>query len=81
MYASLNALTSYSQGTQATLGAEFGKTGNAGAILGMPVWVAQSPYMGSASGGLDVSAAASKGITALDSLDTLCTMLSRKKPK
>ena len=70
MYASLNTLTSYSQGTQATLGAEFGKTGNAGAILGMPVWVAQSPYMGSASGGLDVSAAASKGITALESLDT-----------
>ena len=70
MYASLNTLTSYSQGTQATLGAEFGKTGNAGAILGMPVWVAQSPYMGSASGGLDVSAAASKGITALESLDS-----------
>ena len=33
MYASLNALTSYSEGTQATLGAEFGRTGNAGAIL------------------------------------------------
>jgi len=70
MYASLNALTSYSQGTQATLGAEFGKTGNAGAILGMPVWIAQSPYMGSASGGADVSADATKGIKALDDLET-----------
>jgi hypothetical protein len=55
MYASLNSLTSYSEGTQATLGADFGRTGNAGAILGMPVWIAQSPYMGSASGGADVS--------------------------
>jgi len=69
MYASLNSLTSYSQGTQATLGAEFGRTGNAGAILGMPVWIAQSPYMGSASGGASVSADATKGIKALADLD------------
>ena len=70
MYASLNALTSYSQGTQATLGAEFGRTGNAGAILGMPVWVAQSPYMGSASGGTDVGADATKGILTVQALDS-----------
>ena len=70
MYASLNALTSYSQGTQATLGAEFGRTGNAGAILGMPVWVAQSPYMGSASGGTDVGADAAKGILTVQALDS-----------
>jgi hypothetical protein len=70
MYASLNSLTSYSEGTQATLGADFGRTGNAGAILGMPVWIAQSPYMGSASGGADVSADATKGIKALDDLET-----------
>ena len=57
MYASLNSLTSYSQGTQATLGAEF-------------VWIAQSPYMGSASGGADVSADATKGIKALADLET-----------
>jgi len=69
MYASLNSLTSYSEGTQATLGAEFGRTGNAGAILGMPVWIAQSPYMGSASGGASVSADATKGIKAVDDLD------------
>jgi len=68
MYASLNSLTSYSQGTQATLGAEFGRTGNAGAILGMPVWIAQSPYM---SVGGAVSADASKGIKAIaDGFDT-----------
>lgn len=69
MYASLNSLTSYSQGTQATLGADFGRTGNAGAILGMPVWIAQSPYMGSASSGASVSADATKGIKAVDTLD------------
>tara|TARA_Y100000592_G_scaffold60416_1_gene94436 strand:- start:735 stop:1781 length:1047 start_codon:yes stop_codon:yes gene_type:complete len=69
MYASLNSLTSYSQGTQATLGADFGRTGNAGAILGMPVWIAQSPYMGSASGGADVSADATKGIKAVSDLE------------
>ena len=70
MYASLNALTEYAQGTQATLGAEFGRTGNAGAILGMPVWVAQSPYMGSAAGGADVAADAAKGILAVADLET-----------
>ena len=70
MYASLNSLTSYSQGTQAALGAEFGRTGNAGAILGMPVWVAQSPYMGSASSGADVAADATKGIKAVADLDS-----------
>ena len=70
MYASLNSLTSYSQGTQATLGADFGRTGNAGAILGMPVWIAQSPYMGSASAGADVSADATKGIKAVADLDS-----------
>jgi len=70
MYSSLNALTSYSQGTQATLGAEFGRTGNAGAILGMPVWVAQSPYMGSAGGGTDVGADATKGILTVQALDS-----------
>jgi len=70
MYASLNSLTSYSQGTQATLGADFGRTGNAGAILGMPVWIAQSPYMGSASAGADVSADATKGIKAVSDLDS-----------
>ena len=69
MYASLNSLTSYSEGTQATLGAEFGRTGNAGAILGMPVWIAQSPYMGSASSGASVSADATKGIKAVNTLD------------
>ena len=73
MYSSLNALTSYSQGTQASLGAEFGRTGNAGSILGMPVWIAQSPYMGSASGGESVSADASKGIQALEDLDDTST--------
>jgi hypothetical protein len=70
MYASLNALTEYAQGTQAALGADFGRTGNAGAILGMPVWVAQSPYMGSAAGGADVAADASKGILAVADLET-----------
>tara|TARA_Y100001963_G_C6760076_1_gene439026 strand:+ start:549 stop:1601 length:1053 start_codon:yes stop_codon:yes gene_type:complete len=71
MYATLNTLTSYSQGTQgAPLGADFGRTGNAGQLLGMPVWVAQSPYMGSASGGADVSADAAKGILAVDDLET-----------
>ena len=39
-------------------------------ILGMPVWIAQSPYMGSASGGADVSADATKGIKALADLET-----------
>ena len=71
MYASLNALTEYSQGTQnSPLGSGFGSTGNAGALLGMPVWVAQSPYMGSASGGADVAAVEGKGILAVDDLET-----------
>ena len=70
MYASLNALTSYSQGTQAPLGANFGKTGNAGTLLGMPVWVAQSPYMGSASSGADVALDATKGILAVEGFDS-----------
>ena len=72
MYASLNALTEFAQGTQgAALGADFGRTGNAGSILGMPVWVAQSPYM-STNGG-DVSADAAKGILAVDDLETYGT--------
>jgi hypothetical protein len=71
MYSSLNALTTYSTGTQnAPLGASFGKTGNAGTLLGMPVWVAQSPYMGSASSGADVAADASKGILAVEGFDS-----------
>ena len=69
MYASLNALTEFAEGTQgAALGADFGRTGNAGSILGMPVWVAQSPYM-STNGG-DVSADAAKGILAVADLET-----------
>jgi hypothetical protein len=69
MYASLNALTEFAQGTQgAALGADFGRTGNAGSILGMPVWVAQSPYM--ATDGGDVAADASKGILAVSDLET-----------
>jgi len=70
MYASLNALTSYSQGTQAPLGAGFGSTGNAGTLLGMPVWVAQSPYMGSAASGADVAADTTKGILAVTGFDS-----------
>ncbi len=70
MYSSLNTLTDYAQGTQATLGAEFGRTGNAGSLLGMPVWVAQSPYMGSAGGGTDVAAVEGKGILSLQALDS-----------
>ena len=70
MYSSLNTLTSYSQGTQATLGAEFSRTGNAGNLLGMPVWVAQSPYMGSASSGADVAASEGKGIIAVEGFDS-----------
>ena len=70
MYSSLNALTDYAQGTQATLGESFGRTGNAGAILGMPVWIAQSPYMGSAGGGTDVAAVEGKGILSVQALDS-----------
>ena len=68
MYSSLNALTEYAQGTQATLGAAFGRTGNAGAILGMPVWISQSPYM--ATDGTDVAASEGKGILGLQALDS-----------
>lgn len=70
MYSSLNALTDYAQGTQATLGASFGKTGNAGTLLGMPVWVAQSPYMGSAGGGTDTGAVEGKGILSVQAFDS-----------
>ena len=70
MYSSLNTLTSYSQGTQAALGADFSRTGNAGSLLGMPVWVAQSPYMGSASSGADVAASEGKGILAVEGFDS-----------
>ena len=70
MYSTLNTLTDYAQGTQATLGADFGRTGNAGAILGMPVWIAQSPYMGSAGGGTDVGADETKGILTVQALDS-----------
>ena len=71
MYATLNALTEYAQGTQnAPLGAGFGSTGNAGSLLGMPVWVAQSPYMGTAVAGADVAAVEGKGSLAVDDLET-----------
>ena len=71
MYSSLNTLTDYAQGTQGSpLGGEFGRTGNAGSLLGMPVWVAQSPYMGSASSGADVALDASKGILAVEGFDS-----------
>ena len=71
MYATLNALTDYAQGTQnAPLGAGFGSTGNAGSLLGMPVWVAQSPYMGTAVAGADVAAVEGKGILAVADLET-----------
>ena len=71
MYASLNTLTDYAQGTQGSpLGASFGRTGNAGSLLGMPVWVAQSPYMGTAVAGADVAASANKGILAVADLET-----------
>jgi hypothetical protein len=62
MYSSLAKLTDYATGTTATLGAGFGRTGNAGSILGMPVWIAQSPYMGTAMLGDTVAADATKGI-------------------
>ena len=67
MYASLAALADFVKGTASPLGAAFESTGNAGNILGMPVWVAQSPYMVS---GADVSADATKGIKAVDDLET-----------
>ena len=68
MYASLAALADFVKGTASPLGAAFESTGNAGNILGMPVWVAQSPYMDAA--GADVSADATKGIKAVDDLET-----------
>ena len=68
MYASLAALADFVKGTASPLGAAFESTGNAGNILGMPVWVAQSPYM--ATDGGDVSADATKGIKAVSDLET-----------
>ena len=68
MYASLASLADFVKGTASPLGAGFESTGNAGNLLGMPVWVAQSPYM--ATDGGDVSAVAAKGIKALDDLET-----------
>lgn len=68
MYASLANLADFVKGTASPLGAGFESTGNAGNILGMPVWVAQSPYM-STDGG-DVSASVAKGIKALDDLES-----------
>ena len=73
MYSSLAKLTDYSTGTTASLGAGFGRTGNAGQILGMPVWIAQSPYMGAAMLGDDVAADASKGILAVADFETSST--------
>ena len=67
MYASLAALADFVKGTASPLGAAFESTGNAGNILGMPVWVAQSPYMVS---GADVSADATKGIKEVLDLET-----------
>ena len=68
MYASLAALADFVKGTASPLGAAFESTGNAGNLLGMPVWVAQSPYM--AGDGGDVSADATKGIKAVADLET-----------
>ena len=68
MYASLASLADFVKGTASPLGAGFESTGNAGNLLGMPVWVAQSPYM--AGDGGDVSADATKGIKAVDDLET-----------
>ncbi len=68
MYASLAALADFVKGTASPLGSGFESTGNAGNILGMPVWVAQSPYM--AGTGADVAADATKGIKAVADLET-----------
>ena len=68
MYASLAALGDFIKGTASPLGAAFETTGNAGNLLGMPVWVAQSPYM--ATDGTDVAADATKGILAVQALDS-----------
>ena len=68
MYASLASLADFVKGTASPLGAGFESTGNAGNLLGMPVWVAQSPYMDAA--GADVAADATKGIKAVADLET-----------
>jgi hypothetical protein len=68
MYASLASLADFVKGTASPLGAGFESTGNAGNLLGMPVWVAQSPYMGTDGG--DVSADATKGIKAVADLES-----------
>ena len=68
MYASLASLADFVKGTASPLGAGFESTGNAGNLLGMPVWVAQSPYM--AGTGADVTADATKGIKAVADLET-----------
>ena len=68
MYASLAALADFVKGTASPLGAAFESTGNAGNLLGMPVWVAQSPYMDAS--GADVAADATKGILAVADLET-----------
>ena len=68
MYASLAALADFVKGTASPLGAAFESTGNAGNLLGMPVYVGQSPYMGGT--GADVAADATKGIKAVADLET-----------
>ncbi len=68
MYASLAALADFVKGTTSPLGSAFESTGNAGNLLGMPVWVAQSPYM--AGTGADVSADETKGILAVTGFDS-----------
>jgi hypothetical protein len=68
MYASLASLADFVKGTASPLGAGFESTGNAGNLLGMPVWVAQSPYMGTDGG--DVAADATKGIKAVADLES-----------
>lgn len=68
MYASLAALADFVKGTASPLGAAFESTGNAGNLLGMPVYVGQSPYMGGA--GADVADDAAKGIKAVADLET-----------
>ena len=68
MYASLANLADFIKGTASPLGAAFESTGNAGNLLGMPVWVGQSPYM--AGTGADVSADETKGILAVTGFDS-----------
>ncbi len=68
MYASLANLADFVKGTASPLGAAFESTGNAGNLLGMPVWVGQSPYM--AGTGADVSADETKGILAVTGFDS-----------